>query len=106
MLKKIGSPLLTLVAMLLPVAVPKAHAGVRFGGIMGGPAYVAPAPVYPYPAPGCNDSYPAYPYSAPAYAYPYNDRRGYGYHGHLEHRGHDRREHEGREHEAWGHGRR
>jgi hypothetical protein len=108
MLKKVGIPLLTLVAMLLLVPVPKAIAGVRFGVIMCGPAYVAPAPVYPYPAPapGYYNAYPAYPYSAPGYVYPYNGRRGYGYHGYPEHRGHDWRERGPREHEAWGHGRR
>ena len=55
MLKKIGIPMLVLVAMLAILAPSTASAAVRFGVTVG--------PVYPYPA---------YPY---AYSYPY----GYGY---------------------------
>jgi hypothetical protein len=70
MLKKIGIPILTLAAMLILIPAPQAKAGVRLGVYVGGPAYVAPAPVYPYayPAPGY---YPAYPYPAPVYVAPY-----------------------------------
>ena len=67
MLKKIGIPILTLAAMLILIPAPQARAGVRFGVYIGGPAYVATAPVYPY----------AYP--APAYVYPYATWRGHAY---------------------------
>jgi hypothetical protein len=93
MLKKIGIPLLTLAAMLVLVPAPQAKAGVRFGVYVGAPAYVAPAPVFPYayPAPGYYTAYPAYPYPAPAYVSPYAAWRGHEYW--------ERRNHEGREHD-------
>jgi hypothetical protein len=101
MLKKIGIPLLTLAAMLILIPAPQANAGVRFGVYVGGPAYVAPAPVYPYayPAPGYYNAYPAYPYPAPAYVYPYATWRGranwgpanHGWRGPVRHEGRWRR---------------
>ena len=113
MLKKLGVPLLTLAALLFLIPAPQAKAGVRFSVVIGGPAYVAPAPVYPYAyppmypvpdyyAPGFYNAYPAYPYPAPAYVYPYanwnwhrRDDRGRGNHGrqynHHEDRGNWRR---------------
>ena len=90
MLKKIGIPMLVLVAMLAILAPSTASAAVRFGVTVG--------PVYPYPA---------YPY---AYSYPY----GYGYYapypapayqfywrGHRDHDYRDYRRHEWREHERY-----
>jgi hypothetical protein len=65
MLKRLGIPLVALLALLMIVSPTPANAKVRFGvGIYTGP------PVY---------SYPAYPY---AYPYPYSDYYydyGYGY---------------------------
>jgi len=66
MLKRVGLPMLVLLAALLLFSTRPAQAATRFGVYVGPsyPAYVAPAPVY------------AYPYGYP-YAYPY----GYNYYG-------------------------
>jgi hypothetical protein len=65
MLRKIGIPVVALLAMFALMAPAPASAAVRFGvGV-----YAAP-PVYSYPAP----VYPAYPYPYPGYysaPYPY-----------------------------------
>jgi hypothetical protein len=119
MLKKIGFPLVALLALFLLIPTPQAKAGVHFGIGIGVPAY----PVYPaYPAYGYADPYGYYNYSYPAYSYPYvtpvypNYSYGYGYRGRrydgdryrrYEHREHERREFRGG-HDGYrgGHGRR
>jgi hypothetical protein len=75
MLKKLGIPVLALVAMLTLVSPPKANARVRFGVTVGSPYY------YTYPAP-----YPyvySYPYSY--YGYPHTYVYGGWYHRHHYH---------------------
>jgi hypothetical protein len=75
MLKKLGIPVLALVAMLTLVSPPKANARVRFGVTVGSPYY------YTYPAP-----YPyvySYPYSY--YGYPRTYVYGGWYHRHHDH---------------------
>ena len=98
MIRKLGIPALALAAMLFFIPTPQAKAGVHFGVAIGGPAYVAPAPVYPpyvAPAPGYYAPYPAYTYPVPTYVYPYADLGfgwgggwlGHGYAGHYAYHG-------------------
>ena len=78
MLKKLGIPVLGLVAMLTLVSPPKANARVRFGVTVGSPyyyTYSAPYPyVYSYP-------YPYYTYPN-VYVYPHHHYRRYYYYRH------------------------
>ena len=102
MLKRIGIPVLVLLALLVVFGTPQANAGVRFGVFVGGPAYGPVYPGYPYvysdpyPYPYrtyyYSRPYPYYYYSAPVYGYGYSSR----YYGHG-HREHEWREHERRE---------
>jgi len=110
LLKKLGVPILALVAMLAFMTPRPADAAVRFGVYLGGPVY----PNYPYAYP-----YSYYdPYYNP-YVYPYAYGYGYPYGyaapyygglywggGHHEHFGHEFHEHgfRGGEHVSGAHG--
>lgn len=100
MLKKIGIPVVALLAMAAFAAPSPARAGVHFGvGIYAAPpVYTVPAPVYPdyyYDAPYTYTTpYPAYGY------YGYGGRDYYRHYDRDDHRnyyrgGHDRDDHRG-----------
>src|SRR6266478_1515808 len=87
MLKRIGIPVLVLLALLLLMVfgTPQANAAVRFGVWVNGPAYGPVYPGYPYvysdPYPYPYSTYYYYPrpyrsyyYSAPVYGYGYTTR--------------------------------
>ena len=98
MLRKIGIPLLALVAFLLVISPPQASAKWHFGVYVGPPVYTYPPAPYVY---GYPYSYPYPPYSRyyvqPGYAYPYGYSTYYSWGG--RHRRNEWREHEWREHE-------
>ena len=112
MLKRIGIPVLVLLALLMVFGTPQANAAVRFGVFVGGPAYGPVYPGYPYvysdPYPYPYSSYYYYPrpyryyyYSSPGYGYGYTNRyywRGNREHEWREHEWREHREHEWREH--------
>ena len=104
MLKKVGIPLLALASLLMVVPVQKANAAVRFGVVVGAPAYAYPAypGPYAYPPPYYN-AYPSYVAPAPGYVYGYGGWRGNEWREHREHERYERREWRGRgEHEGRG----
>jgi hypothetical protein len=87
MLKKIGFSALALFAVMVLASPPRASAAVRFGLVVGGPVYRAPAPVYSYPYADPYYAAPAYDYGyvapAPLYSYPYGYYGGgYGFRDH------------------------
>ena len=105
MLKRIGIPVLLLLALLMVFGTPQANAAVRFGVFVGGPAYGPVYPGYPYVY---SDPYP-YPYRTYYYARPYPyyySAPAYGYYGRYYWRDRRWREHERREHELREHDRR
>jgi hypothetical protein len=109
MLKKIGIPLVALVAMVTLAPAPKASAAVRFGISVGRPAYSYPVDPYAYSSPYTNDYYSYPSYQAPIYGYSYDNRRGHEEREYVEHRrseSREWREHQGREHRDNGWGRR
>jgi hypothetical protein len=73
MLKKLGIPILAVVAILMMAGAPQASARVHFGvGVVVGPPYYAyPLGPYAYSAP--------YPYAYPPYYYGYPGPYYYGY---------------------------
>jgi hypothetical protein len=77
MLKKLGIPILALVAMLTLISPPAANARVRFGVTVGSP-YVYTYPAYPYPY---VYRYPYY-YSYPRRVYVYPSWHRHRYHRH------------------------
>ena len=112
MLKKLGTPLLALAA-ILAVAPAPAKAEVRFRVYLGAPVYTAPPPApyyyepYPYDSPYSSLPYysypPAYTYSRPIFTYP----RDRDYHGRPGFEGrHEFREHGGGRGRGNGRGRR
>ncbi len=87
MLKKIGLPLIALLALLVFVNPTPAKAGVHFGVAIGGAYPVPVAPVVPYAgyaAPYYGAPYPAYGYAAPVYPY---GGVSIGYYGGVGYRG-------------------
>lgn len=105
MLKRIGIPVLVLLALLMVFGTPQANAAVRFGVFVGGPAYGPVYPGYPYVY---SDPYP-YPYRTYYYARPYPyyySAPAYGYYDRYYSRDRRWREHERREHEWREHDRR
>ncbi|MBZ5729021.1 MAG: hypothetical protein LAP87_29100 [Acidobacteriia bacterium] len=96
MLKKLGTSVIVLVALLILLTPPQASARIHFGVYLGGPVYAYPP--YPYYA------YPPYPYPYYSYPNPYNYRHSpyifsyrawdHGRRARLEHRRHERRERE------------
>jgi hypothetical protein len=85
MLKKIGLPIIALLALLVFITPAPAHAGVRFG-VAVGPAYpYGYAYPYTYPYAYANpyyyNGYPAYPYVAPGVGlgFSYWGGGGHGY---------------------------
>jgi hypothetical protein len=103
MLKRIGIPVLVLLALLMVFGTPQANAAVRFGVWVNGPAYGPVYPGYPYVY---SDPYP-YPYRTYYYSRPYPyyySAPVYGYYSRYywrdrRWREHERREHEWREHD-------
>ena len=95
MFKKLGFAAVALFGLMVLANPPQASAAVRFGVVVGGPVYTAPAPVYSYPDPYADPYYsypPSYGYGyvapAPVYSYPYS--YGYGYYGGYGYRDHYR----------------
>ena len=96
MLKKIGIPIVAVLAFMVLLAPMHANAGVRFGVTVGPPVYYAPPYVYSYPYPYYDPyvygyGYPRYYYRYPYYSsYPYYSGSFYwrgGGRERFEHRG-------------------